>query len=296
LPKVSAIIPTYNGARYIAETIQSALHQTYRDCEVLVVDDGSTDDTPKVVGLFGDKVRYFRKSNGGPGSARNFGIQQAQGEYIALLDHDDLWLPDRLERQVPILDSRPEVGLVYSDASLYHDDSNQSPNTCFGFYPPYSGKVFKKLFEGNFVPNLTVLVRRECFEKLGLFDESGRMMMTDDYHMWLRIAAHYEFTYVPRPLGKFRLHRGNLSRDDVQMILDTRVALEDICRRYPQLVGSVLRRKRFAELSYKLGKNALSNHKLGDAMREFKASVGEYPLFWKALVLLTVVLVKKTLG
>jgi glycosyltransferase involved in cell wall biosynthesis len=288
LPIVSIIVPTYNGVRYIAETIQSILQQTYKDFEIIVIDDGSTDETVQVIHSFGKKVRYFYQSNRGPASARNIGIQQAKGKYIALIDHDDLWLPNKLEKQVPILEKMPGVGLVYSDAFNFYTDSNECPNTCFDLKQPYAGKVFKYLFIGNFIPNLTVLVRKECFEKIGYFDVSGKMRMTDDYHMWLQVSQQYDFEYIDQPLAKFRRHQNNMSRDDIGMILDTNAALKNICKEYPECIGYLTKQKRFSELIYKLGRHALMDEKPNEAVRFFYNSLIEYPLYLKSLIFLVI--------
>src|SRR5918996_212462 len=121
--KVSVVIPTYNYGRYLPEAVESVLHQTFPDLEVIVVDDGSTDDTRELIGRFGDKVCYIYQRNQGLPAARNTGIRAARGEYVGFLDSDDLWLPGKLALQVPRLDSRQAVGLVYADALFFSDET-----------------------------------------------------------------------------------------------------------------------------------------------------------------------------
>ena len=203
MPKVSVIIPTYNSAQYIAEAIESVLAQTYKDYEIIVVDDGSIDNTREVLKPFMDKIIYVYKENGGQASARNLGIKMSKGEYIAFLDSDDIWLPQKLELQVELLDSRPEVGLVYSDNYRFTDDEGiigLGSQRVQGL----SGMVFNSLFLKNFIPTLTVMVRRKCLDDVGLFDESKHIVHSEDYDLWLRIAKKYEIAYIDKPLAKYR--------------------------------------------------------------------------------------------
>jgi glycosyltransferase involved in cell wall biosynthesis len=259
VPQVSVIIPAYNGRAYIAQAIESVLGQSYTDLELLVVDDGSTDDTAAIIQSYGARLRYFCKTNGGPGSARNAGIRHAQGEYIAFLDQDDLWLPNRLAEQVPMLQHDAQLGLVFSDA-LYQTTANQQEHHSFAIDRPFSGHAFAQLFTNNFIPNLTVLVRKSCFDRLGLLDESGTMMITDDYNMWLRVAAHYPIAFVDKPLARYRWHEQNFSADRERALIDTMTALQDVLQRHPHLKKELGKRvgRRFADLYYRLSRHYFS--------------------------------------
>ena len=286
MPKISTIIPTYNGVKYIRQAIESVLDQTYRDFEIVVVDDGSTDNTKEAVESFGNQVRYFYQENRGPGSARNFGIKNAKGDYIALLDHDDLWLSNRLEKEVELLDQQPEIGLVYADAHQFSADL-EVEKTCFQQVTPHSGFVFEKLWARNFIPNLTVLVRKECYERLGVFDVTGRMIMTDDYHMWLRIAAHYPIAYIEEPLAKYRIHKSNFSGDFERFCLNILFTLQDISEKFSAQTKKLglAKNRRFSEIHYKLGKYYYLNGN-SKAINELFISVKSYPLFWKSYAVL----------
>jgi|GEM_PF-457222 len=201
-PLVSVIIPTYNYGYYIEGTIQSVLSQTFSDFEVIVVDDGSTDNTGEIVRQFGDKVQYIRQDNGGPNMARNTGIKAARGQYIAFLDADDKWLPEKLERQMPLIQRDPKIGLVYS--RVYKFDQS---GVIFGHYPLgpcYRGKVMRQLYMRQVITMSSALMKREVFKRVGLFDE--KVTGPDDWDMWLRIAACYEFDFVPQPLALYRIH------------------------------------------------------------------------------------------
>jgi len=210
LPKVSVVIPTYNSAPYIAKTLESVFVQTYKDYEVIIVDDGSTDDTREVLKPFLHRIRYIYQDNRGPAAARNMGIRLAEGEYIAFLDSDDRWLPEKLRLQVEHLTSNPEVGLVYTDIGII-ESGPRAVN--YAKVRKHSGFVFWELLGTNFIPTTTVMVRRECFEKLGPLDESPIVQGAEDYDVWLRIARHYKIGYIPIKLAEHRCRSDSHSRN-----------------------------------------------------------------------------------
>jgi glycosyltransferase involved in cell wall biosynthesis len=215
-PLVSIVIPTYNYARFVGHAIRSALGQTFADREVIVVDDGSTDDTRDVVGAFGDAVRSIHQPNGGLSAARNTGIRAARGRYVAFQDSDDIWLPDKLAHQVPVLEARPEVGLVYCDSIFFDDATGADMDRQSDRFEPRSGRVLEALItRGNFIASPTPLVRREVFEQAGLFDESLRSC--EDWDMWIRAAARWEVAYVPVALTRYRVHGNSMSKNIPRM-------------------------------------------------------------------------------
>jgi glycosyltransferase involved in cell wall biosynthesis len=203
-PKVSVVIPTYNRASLVGEAMRSVLAQTFPDFELIVVDDGSTDDTRSVVAGFKDsRIRYVPQDNMGISGARNTGIRNARGRYVAFLDSDDLWLPQLLEVEVHILDHNPEAGVVYAKAQGIGSDGNLTFESR-GYVQKYSGQTLKSMLYADFTCIQTSLVRRQCFERAGLFDESltGRV----DWDMFLRLAQHCDFAHVDRVLAHFRTH------------------------------------------------------------------------------------------
>jgi glycosyltransferase involved in cell wall biosynthesis len=286
MAKISVIIPTYNGEKYISQAINSVLAQTYKDYEIIVVDDGSTDATWQILGTYGQKIRTFSKPNGGPGSARNLGIRNAAGSYLAFLDQDDEWLPDRLAAEVDILDKRPEVALVFADANICSAEGAIT-GTTFSYVKPRRGKIFKQLYRNNFIANLTVLVRKSCFVELGELDQSGRMMISDDYNMWLRIAAHYPVEYVDRPLARYRIHQSNLSLDLEKNCRDTFAALNDIDNRFPDQVKSLraVAARRKAHLFYLLAVHFLRNQQEVRGRQEVQNSINACFFYWRAQAL-----------
>jgi glycosyltransferase involved in cell wall biosynthesis len=201
---VSAIIPVYNQDRYLAAAIHSVLAQTCRDFEVIVVDDGSTDRTPEVIASYGDRIRAYRKANGGVATALNHGIRQARGDAVGWLSSDDLWEPSKLERQLEVLASRPEVGLVYTDVWVI-DAADRVLRRTSSPVQETGRRFVRSLLRHCFVNGTSVLVRRSVFDAVGLFDE--RIQIATDYDMWLRIAqAGYEFVHIPEPLARYRVH------------------------------------------------------------------------------------------
>jgi glycosyltransferase involved in cell wall biosynthesis len=198
---ISVVIPAYNSGPYIAEAIRSVMMQTYPDWELIVVDDGSTDDTVEQVKPFlsDSRISFHHKVNGGPSSARNYGIHLAKGDLIALLDADDYWLPTKLENQIVIMDQYPEVGVCGTQRALL------SPAGDIRYYPArraFHGRAFPRLLFEPLADMSSALIRRSVFEKVGLFDESLRL--AEDYEFWLRVGIHFTFHIIPEPLECYR--------------------------------------------------------------------------------------------
>jgi len=221
MPKVSVIIPTYNAEKYLLETIESVIAQTYSDWEIIAVDDGSTDKTPEILQDYkkklSKKLRVITQKNSGVSIARNKAIAAAKGEYIAFLDHDDLWLPEKLKKQVKLLDSNKKLGLVYSDS--YAIDSRGSlkkgtllSSRLFRLHARMQrGNVFDELFYVDFIPLLTAIVRKEVFDKVGLFNPKYKI--AEEYDLFLKIAEQYPIDFIEKPLAKYRIHGGNVSKN-----------------------------------------------------------------------------------
>jgi glycosyltransferase involved in cell wall biosynthesis len=235
-PEVSVVIPAYNAEKYLAETIRSVLDQTYNSYEVIVVDDGSSDGTLEVARSFEPRIKALAKSNGGPASARNLAIRNSRGAYIAFLDSDDLWTPDKLDRQVALLENNPAVGLTYSEALMFTEDKGERKvGERIGFTLNPS---FRSLLFGDYIPNSTVMIRRACVDKVGLLNESRELIGVEDYEYWMRVAKHFTMVGIPRPLAYYRIREGNLMGDgsDINKGLNLSVAaIREIERLYPDL-------------------------------------------------------------
>jgi glycosyltransferase involved in cell wall biosynthesis len=211
MPKVSVIIPTYNAMTYLSETVESVLRQTYPDFELLIIDDGSSDQTVQWISqLVDSRVRLIPQTNQGVAVARNTGIAKAQGEYVAFLDHDDLWEPTKLEKQVRYLEDNPAVGLVHTWMVLV-DQCGKSTGRVISSNA--EGDVWKQLLERNTIASSSVMVRRCCFETVGVFSPSRDLYTVEDWEMWVRIASRYPFAVIKKPLLSWRQHANNGSKN-----------------------------------------------------------------------------------
>ena len=203
--KVSVIVPTYNRPRWLPETIESVLAQTYPHIEIIVVNDGSTDNTKQVLEPYMDRIAYIYKENGGPGSAVNAGIMAATGEYVARVDDDDLFLPEKLELQVEMFQQEPQLGLVATD----HHIIDQEGRILYTRAVPDFSKhgALLTLLQDCIFSQPTVVVRRDCHDKVGLYKNT----YAQDYDMWMRIARHYPVGVIHKPLAMYRRHDSNRS-------------------------------------------------------------------------------------
>ena len=215
-PLISVIIPTYNCGKFLAEGIRSVLDQDYPQKEILVVDDGSTDDTQAILQQFGDTITVFHQKNAGAAVARNTALQRAKGEYIAFLDADDLWLPGKLTAQVSYLETHPQVGLVYANWLVWVDDgtgmyspapSLSSPQDSFLIDQAQSGWVYTLLLFDSIIHTITVLVRKTVVQQVGIFDAFLRN--GQDYDYWIRTSRITEIHKLSAPFAVYRLHGEN---------------------------------------------------------------------------------------
>lgn len=214
VPRISVVIPTYNHDRYIGACIESVLGQTYRDFEVIVVDDGSTDGTARVVSEYGDQVRYLHKENGGTSSALNAGIEAARGEYLAWLSSDDRYAPTKLAKQIAQLETHPQLRI--SHTAFHHTDKNGVILKTSILTPQEAASIsVATLLKGNPVNGSSILFHRSCVERVGTFDES--LQGTEDWEMWIRLAGCYQFGYVPEPLLFYRWHDANFTHKRERM-------------------------------------------------------------------------------
>lgn len=205
MPTVSVVIPAYNAERFIRQTLDSALAQTYRDFEVVVVDDGSTDATAQIVESCGPPVRCIWQENAGPSAARNRGVREARGAFVAFLDADDLWLPEKLAEQMPLFDADARVGLVYCRFERMDECGEPLPTEP---WPAPTGSVYYQMLERSYVPASCAVVRRACLERVGGFPED--MSWAEDWHLWIRVARHYEYGFADKVLVRHRETAGGL--------------------------------------------------------------------------------------
>lgn len=233
-PLVSVVIATYNMAAYLPLAVRSVLDQTYENIEVLVVDDGSTDCTCEAMKPFLDhpRVHYLYQENGGQAIAKNHGVRTAKGDFIAFLDADDIWYPEKLEIQIPLFSRSENTGIVYSRLCYIDKNGEErgiSDNELF------RGRVSGSLLVRNFIGFGTSVVRKECFERLGVFDESLNMGI--DYDLWLRFSTQYEFDYVDRPLLYYRVWSGQMSNNCKRRYLNGIEIMKNFLQAFPGVVN-----------------------------------------------------------
>lgn len=217
---VSFVIPNYNHARYLGQAVASALAQTYPNVEVIVVDDGSTDDSRLVAEAFGDRIRCIYQQNAGLSAARNTGIRAAQGEYIALLDADDLVEPAYAERLLAALAQAPQAAGAYCGFRFVDQDNRSLNRVEQRITAP--GALYNALLNGNYWVPESLLARRSCYQAVGEFDTTLRAC--EDWDVWLRFSRHYAFVGLEDVLVRYRVVTGSMSSDPRRM-LDNRLAV-----------------------------------------------------------------------
>lgn len=225
MPKVSVIIPTYNRSHLLERAIRSVLKQTFQDFELIVVDDGSTDETYKIIDIFDLEIYYIRHDkNKGVSAARNTGLKYSKGTYIAFLDSDDEWLPQKLEKQIKVFENGSDkLGVVYSGYSV--ETIPDEP-----IIPQYRGNILHYVLLDNCVGSATnPLILKNCFDKAGLFDED--LPALNDWDMWIRIGQHYDFEFIPEILACYHPQTVSISKN----IKALKFALRIIFRKYNHL-------------------------------------------------------------
>lgn len=241
-PLVSVIIPTYNQPEFLVEAVDSVLAQTYPHVEVIVVDDGSRDHTAQVVAdRYGERVRYIYQENAGTAAARNTGIEAATGELIALLDHDDRWLPQKLERQVPYFANHPEAGLVFTGGRSFDGRDGRTLSE----FETAATLDFHDLLEWCYIVCATTMFPKRVVEEVGGFD--AKLRGSDDWDMWIRISARYKVIGCPEALTELRIHGANqghlvepLKPDSILGCINKPRALHPDCPRCREALASGL--------------------------------------------------------
>lgn len=270
MPLVSVIITVYNRIEYISEAIESVLRQRYKNYEIIVVDDGSTIGVKQVLEPYSDKIEYQYQEHKRAAAARNSGIKHSSGKYLAFLDDDDLFEPQKLEIQVPILENNPEVGLVYSENYFFETTVKPDVRLYRVAEKDGSEKDFAELFFLNSNVCMPVcLIRRDCFEDVGLFDES--LPQHEDGDMVLRIALRWQVKFSDYPCARVRIHarRGSLNRIDVyrSLIASARKILK-LHPDFRRLLGEK-GNKRMADLHYSLAWSYFEKNRFYEARKEY---------------------------
>jgi glycosyltransferase involved in cell wall biosynthesis len=273
MPNVSVVIPAYNAAAFIADTVRSVLDQTYQDLEVIVVDDGSTDRTVECLQAFGNRIRVHQQANGGVARARHAGVQLASGAWIAFLDADDLWLPRKIERQL----ADAPGAMSYTDRYNF-GARGDVPETQGELIRMRGGDLFVPLMrEGNFITLTSVLLRRELFETMGGFYTG--LNGTEDWDLWIRIAERHSISYVDEPLVRYRYHAAGISRNYLRM---SRERQQVIARAFElergRTLGWRLKRQIWAETWRTNGWEAMTAGARRKALADYARAAVAWPL------------------
>jgi len=270
--------------QYVCHAIDSVLKQEYPNLEVIVVDDGSTDDTQERLSIFekDERVRIIRQDNQGQTVAKNKALSHARGEFVGFCDADNSWLPGKLTSQVPALLENPEVGVVYGDIKLIDDSGNRLPGPRIR---RYSGRITGQLLMDNFVTFNTALARAEAIQEVGGFDESLRMAI--DYDLWLRISLAWEFLYQELPLAEYRIWSGQMSKRTGERLDFAFQMMANFFARYPDAVTSRQVKNAWAHSFTTRGNWHAREGRNSKALADYRSSLAVNPFSsrtWKSII------------
>ncbi len=275
-PRVSVVIPAYNAGSFLREAIDSVLAQSWPVAEIIVVDDGSTDNSREIARAYCPTVRLLETARGGASGARNAGAREATGEWLAFLDADDIWLPNKLERQFSVIDDR--TALVYCDRWNIGVRAGL-PEIQSEIQPLQDGDLFTSLLlDGNVITTSGVLIRTAVFHDVGGFDEDPRLIPAEDWDLWVRVAASHVIRACREPLIQYRLHAEGMSRrldqmNDARCFVIVRALSSQRGRALPQLV----RRRIWSETWRVNGWDATRHGSLSKAMSAYARSAAYWP-------------------
>ena len=276
LPKVSVIIPTHNRASLMREAVASVQAQTFTDWELLIVDDGSTDETPDVAKALCERdarVRYLRQDNQGVAEARNMAIQAARGVFIAFLDDDDRWIPSKLATQFAFMQSHPRIGLTYT--RYWFTGGSKPYSIC---YPQQLCTTYDELIEENFIGTSTVMVRRDVFDAAGRFNPAYQPV--EDYAVWLRVTQQFPFAGIDAPLAVYT-HRPqipHLTRNRVKVQRSTLAVLSQLPIGDSWRSSRAQRRRQLAVVHYRLGRLHWDDGAYWKSAQQFSLALATHPL------------------
>lgn len=282
MAKYSVIIPTYNRGGFVARAVESVLAQTCQDHEIIVVDDGSTDGTEAVLRPYRERIHYLRQSNQGSAAARNRAIGESCGQYVAFLDSDDLWHPDKLARTEEAVEAHPDAGLFYSDyRSVTADGRLVRVERCRHVV----GNAYSRILLHYFTLTSTIVCRRECFDVCGLFHEPLRR--AQDWDMWIRIARRFSFVHIPAVLTDYTWEPFNGARASRSTIENLQSVVNRALQADPDLAPGT-RRRILGRLAYAQGVEHLRYGRKQEAQACFQESFWSEPWFGRSLLYWTV--------
>ncbi len=280
--KITVIIPTYNRERFLSRTVTSVLNQSFSDFELVVVDDGSTDNTKKIIEGFQKKdsrIKYiWQKNSGGPARPKNEGIKKAKGKYIAFLDSDDEWFPEKLEKQLSLITETKNVGIVRCNFWEISNGKKKKINIA-----KKTENYFSKILEKCFIrSSSSVMVPSYVIKKIGFFDESFRL--ADDWDMWIRILKRYNFDFVEEPLFNYYVHSQNIS-GDINSVLSVKDNI-NIIKKYKKYY-SINKTAKSSVLRY-IGTYYLIRNSRSNAKKYFLRAVKAAPFYYRNYINLAI--------
>ena len=239
---VSVIMPTYNHGRFLRESIKSVLTQSYKSIELIIIDNYSDDDTEAIVMSFTDKrISYSKCHNHGViAVSRNVGIGKARGDYIAFIDSDDTWYPDKLSLQMEYFSKYPEVVLLACDLKKCGENYKADGTLLGGMKSEKRGGLYRALLFKNIISCSSVLAKARIFKDVGVFDEDPNIVSIEDWDLWLRVAHAYPICVMPEVLGEYRLHINNISKKSDMLKKMIRVIDKNVYKRWLFPARSVL--------------------------------------------------------
>jgi glycosyltransferase involved in cell wall biosynthesis len=280
-PKASVVIACYNRAGLLQATIESVIAQTFRDYEVIVVDDGSTDETRELVASYGDKIRYYYQENRGPSAARNYGVRQSRAPWIAIQDSDDLCTANHLETLYGYAREHPECGMVFGNGS-YLGDTDRHRSTIIPATKSKrlagDGVSLIDLFERSLVRLQAALISKSCYDAVGGHDESLRICM--DLDLAFRLFMKYPVTYLDRTVFQYRRHEGNIGRDEELRLMENIRVIEKLVTEFPrakELLGQKTIDRRTAYRYYRLAKGRWKRRQYEAAREAIRLATGLAP-------------------
>jgi glycosyltransferase involved in cell wall biosynthesis len=276
-PLVSVVIATYNMGKFVASSIESVLGQTWSNIEVVVVDDGSTDDTLDRLAAYrtDPRVTVVVQQNLGQPRAKNAGLSLAKGSFIAFCDADDMWLPHKLATQIPIFSKDPRIGVVYSSIKTLPSKPEDGESAHL-----HRGEILEALFLRNFIPFGTAVIRRECLLQSGFFDES--ISMGIDWDLWLRIALHWRFDFTPDPTYVYRSWEGQMSRNWRGRYDHAFIIMDRFLTRYPERLPSNIVATAYADTYTNLAREELRNVGMPASLATLRKALRKRVTFWPA--------------
>lgn len=287
-PRVDVIIPAYNASMWIRRAVESVLHQSHHECEIIVVDDGSSDKTPEILDAMGKKIRWVQQPNHGQASARNRGLSMASGEFVMFLDADDWIFPDKLEHQLRIFSQIPSLGWVYCDIQYVDEDEGflykASDRFAYAKRSRLDGNLFSELFHGNFIPIHAPLFRRKCLDDVGHFDENPSLL--EDWDLLLRMSAKEIASFIPTTLAACRVHSDSHSSDADARERRRFASLDKARQLFPQHIRAMgtTGRRAVANIHNWYGYAAHDTKDFPEACRRLSESLAMWPFQGKASV------------